>query len=64
MLELEHRLFQLPFFFIILMFKYEIRLKVTNRMLRCQLQLPLGFVQHCIKAIAVWVQTQTVFVFN
>ena len=51
MLELEHKLFQLPFFFIILNFKaYEIELKVTEWKLRHPLQLPLGFVQQQINA--------------
>ncbi len=54
MLELECRRFQLSFFFIILMFSiYEIRLKVTKRLFRHSLQLPLGFVQQCIYKIGV-----------
>jgi len=52
MLELEHKLFQLPFFFIILNFKaYEIELKVTEWQLRYPLQLPLGFVQQNLYAM-------------
>jgi hypothetical protein len=51
-LEFLHRLFQLPFFFIILIFiYYSIALKVMKRWLTPTLELPLGFVQQLIMCI-------------